>query len=865
MVALSPVAGLDRRLGDVLVVTEKGKICGYDERRNRHCRRLVVGRLGEEIMAPSVFSRTGWVERKLSRKEVLSVLDLESEWAADVKTIECDSRMPPPNKVAFMIIWAIDRMVSDNNVGGEQTLRPLREEKKIIVSDLRRAGTREKDDWADKYLEHFGQTVAKNDDAAVPIYLWDGFLFNRVWSRKDYRKDIHGRALETLREKFAFPWFCRKLYLSFSRFMRERHGGNWFVVHSEQNEQFRRDLEVGRDALERALNSSWWKWDRGSTCFFWRWPEGVRQEVRDGMPLWVVNKLPKRWDRQKFPTDPDQRQHLKSKVRKVVDLGYLGEGHVLSLTGFFAVSKGSSDIRVVYDATQCGLNDSLWAPNFFIPSVDSLLATMKFDTWSADVDLGDMFLNYFLDRRLRAYAGVDVSKVIGKGKKCLRWERCLMGLKSSPYVACRFFGISMELIKGNRADSKNAFRWSDVKLNLPSQESYDPTMPWVYKQRLDGTPACNAIAYVDDIRPTGSSELDCQHAARQVAAVTNYLGQQDAARKRRPSSRHPGPWAGAMVSGDDQGLWVYISQDKWNRSQDIVATWLNRIEHKENLEFKALERDRGFLVYVSRTYTAMVPFLKGFHLTLESWRSNRDEEGWKIEDECMLDHNVETLETVQEVDTSLQSIQPVPRFVDDLRVLQKMLDGVKPVRRCVRPKKILNLWYGFGDASGSGFGASIYGGEKVEYRCGIWGLDSAGKPSNYRELANLVHTLLEMETEGKLICSEVFLMTDNTVAEAAFYKGTSSNKYLFELVVILRLLEMRAGAKFWLIHVAGTRMIEQGTDGLSRGDLLFSGLIKRDMLHYIPLDKSCLERAPNLVETLMKYWDQGTGLSGVTI
>lgn len=32
-----------------------------------------------------------------------------------------------------------------------------------------------------------------------------------------------------------------------------------------------KDLEVGKDALIRAANSSWWDWSAGSTLFFWSW------------------------------------------------------------------------------------------------------------------------------------------------------------------------------------------------------------------------------------------------------------------------------------------------------------------------------------------------------------------------------------------------------------------------------------------------------------------------------------------------------------------------------------------------------------------------------------------------------------------
>jgi hypothetical protein len=45
---------------------------------------------------------------------------------------------------------------------------------------------------------------------------------------------------------------------------------------------------------------------------------------------------------------------------------------------------------------------------------------------------------------------------------------------------------------------------------------------------------------------------------------------------------------------------------------------------------KPMESIRGFLNYVTRTYESITPYLKGVHLTLDHWRPDRDEDGWKI-------------------------------------------------------------------------------------------------------------------------------------------------------------------------------------------------------------------------------------------
>ena len=136
--------------------------------------------------------------------------------------------------------------------------------------------------------------------------------------------------------------------------------------------------------------------------------------------------------------------------------------------------------------------------------------------------------------------------------------------------------------------------------------------------------------------------------------------------------------------------------------------------------------------------------------------------------------------------------------------------------------------YIFGDASGLGFGSSSWvTGERTNYRYGIWGLSVGDdSSSNYRELRNLVETLEMSGASGELNGKEVFLFMDNSTAEAVAAKGSSTSPLLYELVLRLFQLSSAFLCSVNIIHVAGTRKIQQGTDGLSRGDML-EGVLKR--------------------------------------
>jgi len=120
---------------------------------------------------------------------------------------------------------------------------------------------------------------------------------------------------------------------------------------------------------------------------------------------------------------------------------------------------------------------------------------------------------------------------------------------------------------------------------------------------------------------------------------------------------------------------------------------------------------------------------------------------------------------------------------------------------------ICNHVNGFGDASGAGFGATITTDSGIRIRFGVWGADENEQSSNYRELQNLVEALEDLWEKGELTGVEIFIFTDNSTAEATYYKGTSTKPLLFELVLRLKKLEMEAGAKIHLIHCAGTRQI----------------------------------------------------------
>ena len=116
--------------------------------------------------------------------------------------------------------------------------------------------------------------------------------------------------------------------------------------------------------------------------------------------MFIKTALPLYRKHQHAPSEPGMKEKMFGKMSKVIGRGYLLDEFVHSVINCFPVPKGIGDICLVYDSTKSGLNAAVFAPNFFLPSMDSLLLMAVWYTYYSDRDLGEQFLNYFMDKRV---------------------------------------------------------------------------------------------------------------------------------------------------------------------------------------------------------------------------------------------------------------------------------------------------------------------------------------------------------------------------------------------------------------------------------------------------------------------------------
>ena len=77
---------------------------------------------------------------------------------------------------------------------------------------------------------------------------------------------------------------------------------------------------------------------------------------------------------------------------------------------YFAVDKGATDIRAVYNGASCGLNSFLFALSVWLPTSKTLTRFLSFGYKSVDLDIGEMFPNFPLHASLRPFSGVDLTQ-----------------------------------------------------------------------------------------------------------------------------------------------------------------------------------------------------------------------------------------------------------------------------------------------------------------------------------------------------------------------------------------------------------------------------------------------------------------------
>ena len=131
----------------------------------------------------------------------------------------------------------------------------------------------------------------------------------------------------------------------------------------------------------------------------------------------------------------------------------------------------------------------------------------------------------------------------------------------------------------------------------------------------------------------------------------------------------------------------------------------------------------------------------------------------------------------------------------------------------------------WGDGSGNGCGGTFNWVDcdkdskpVLETWMGVWQPTVHSFSSNWKESRTLKASLERLVLNGSnLGGTRLWYLTDNQVLYDTFRKAHSSSPSLMQLIRDIKLLELTLQCSLRVYHVPGKVMIDQGTDGLSRG------------------------------------------------
>ena len=272
--------------------------------------------------------------------------------------------------------------------------------------------------------------AVKADDVEIPIHLWNDHV-----KAPGVSKERRDKALVGLR-KLRFRRFRTVLLRDCSAYLASAYGADWERKPCRKRGDERTKLDCDQGAITSMLwhstHTNWFEFNAGSRLVHFRFPERYRKEARGKVKVYFKRHRPTTLKMQPIIEDVTICAKTKEKISKVLKQRYLlpSDSLVKLNIKYSAVPKGDNNVRMVYEATANKLNEAVWVPTLWLPTIDSLVHTVCSTSWMTDRDLGYMFLNYQLHEDVRPFTGVDLTSLYARpedtGPMMAVWDRNLV-------------------------------------------------------------------------------------------------------------------------------------------------------------------------------------------------------------------------------------------------------------------------------------------------------------------------------------------------------------------------------------------------------------------------------------------------------
>ena len=535
---------------------------------------------------------------------------------------------------------------------------------------------------------------------------------------------------------------------------------------------------------------------------WWEFPEEHREGVRKGSTMrFLVDP-----GSELVPNPPLTEEQIRVVGEFVDELKSLGvvrtaDRPLRRVCPIFVVPKPGQpgQWRCIADMRRGGQNSCCSLDPIYLPSSRDILPHLYEGGWSAVADASKYFHNYLTLPQERDLIGI-IHPVTGEH---LWYVGLPMGSVNSPSIACRIGEGFLEKLRRGVAVFQVVRTIENTWRVALGDGVYDPRIGHGYVGlQACGRPVALIFGFVDDFFIHAQTEADCRLALTAFMDFMVTLGIICQPVKTSPPAQVQ-KYCGFLF--DTRGTpTLRIPPHKISRCQASIQ-FLRGRPRGARLSRLSLAVVTGVL----QSIVAATPQ----HIGQNHLRSLYDdlhnlEEGIPIT-------GAQKYYTV--VELSRASLAALDWWGSHLQAHK----GYTTCRAHSR-RGIVLKW---GDGSGTGTGGTtefyqIQPGESqsphVELWMGVWTAKSRPHTSNWKEARTVLESLLQEEA-GRLVDKVVFYITDNLVSYYIINGGSSKSPELHRLVQEIKEAAAQHQCHLEVVHVPGTLMITQGTDGLSRG------------------------------------------------
>lgn len=531
---------------------------------------------------------------------------------------------------------------------------------------------------------------------------------------------------------------------------------------------------------------------------WWEFPPEHWKDVRDGCDLNFLQTPPTHLE-ENSPMDGEQLKVAKDFLEELIALGVLQKATtpLRRTCPLFCVVKAGQpgQWRIIADCKRGGQNDFIGKDPVHLYSSDDVLPQLYKGGWSAVADASKYFYNFPTRPEDRPYLGC-IHPVTGED---YWYVGCPMGSSQSPAVACRIGNGALRLLRSTCPafmGSPHLNTWATTMAGAPYRDDWGHGRTEIGD---DGLPIARIWNHVDDFflhAPTREKLIVALNAFMNMMVALGLICQKV---KTCPPAQVQ-KYCGFVYDTRDVPH-LLIPDAKVARARACIAflkagtskRWLSRLTLAVVVgilqSLVPATPQRVGHTYLRRVYDVLhsghedLPLGSAFYyscvvLDAESWA---DLSWW----EAFLELKV----------------------------------------GCAAPQgHASSLAVTWGDGSGTGTGGTLqlmgqHDGPlpPMELWMGAWTAKVHSFSSNWKELRTLLHTLERERGERRVEGRTLFYFTDNMTTYYVVQNGGSRQSGLHVLVRQLKMLEVELGCRLEVIHVPGLLMIEQGTDGLSRG------------------------------------------------